>query len=178
MSTQDTVTNIVVAGLGGQGVITASDLIAAAAFASGLEVKKSEIHGMSRRGGSVSSDLRFGARVLSPMVPEGEADFLLVLAPDQVDINRHVLRACGVLLEPSLLKEVPLANPKTMNVALVGALSALLPFEAGIWDAALDATLDPKIRSANDAAFANGRGVGARIAANRGWQPNPGGITS
>ena len=65
--------NVVIAGLGGQGVITASDILSEAAFRSGFEVKKSEIHGMSQRGGSVSSDVRFGEAVLSPMVPAGEA---------------------------------------------------------------------------------------------------------
>jgi indolepyruvate ferredoxin oxidoreductase beta subunit len=57
------ITNIVVAGLGGQGVLKASDIIAEVAFGAGLDVKKSEIHGMSQRGGSVSSDVRFGERV-------------------------------------------------------------------------------------------------------------------
>ena len=47
---------------------------------------------MSQRGGSVSSDVRFGARVFSPMVPPGEADFLVVLAPSQVEVNRWQLR--------------------------------------------------------------------------------------
>lgn len=167
MTTPDTVTNIVVAGLGGQGVIKASDLIAAAAFAAGLDVKKSEIHGMSQRGGSVASDVRFGRRVLSPMVPVGEADFLLVVAPDQVDNNRHVLRPSGVLLEPSLLEGVKLASPRTLNVALVGALSAFLPFEPAVWRAALDATLASKIRAINDAAFAAGRALGEQLAATR-----------
>jgi indolepyruvate ferredoxin oxidoreductase beta subunit len=63
------VTNIVLGGLGGQGVLTASDILADAAFRAGFDVKKSELHGMSQRGGSVSSDVRYGPRVLSPMVP-------------------------------------------------------------------------------------------------------------
>ena len=54
------VTNVVVAGLGGQGVLKASDILAQVAFEHGLDVKKSEIHGMSQRGGSVTSDVRFG----------------------------------------------------------------------------------------------------------------------
>ena len=69
-----------IAGLGGQGVITASDILADAAFRAGRDVKKSELHGMSQRGGSVTSEVRFGAQVFSPMVPRGEADFLVVLA--------------------------------------------------------------------------------------------------
>ena len=86
------VTSIVIAGLGGQGVLKASDIVAEAAFRAGFDVKKAEVHGMSQRGGSVTSDVRFGGQVLSPMAPAGEADFLVVLAPDQVEPNRNRLR--------------------------------------------------------------------------------------
>jgi indolepyruvate ferredoxin oxidoreductase beta subunit len=166
MTTKDSVTNIVIAGLGGQGVIKASDIIAAAAFAAGFDVKKSEIHGMSQRGGSVTSDVRFGPRVLSPMVPEGEADFLLVVAPDQIDNNRHVLRPGGVLIEPSMVETVKLTNLRTLNVALVGVLSPMLPMiDARAWASAFDSNLAPKIRAVNDAAFAAGRTIGERLSA-------------
>ena len=90
-------TNIVIAGLGGQGVLKASDILADAAFRAGLDVKKSEIHGMSQRGGSVASDVRFGREVFSPMVPPGEADFLVVLAPTRSSNRRPLLQAGGVL---------------------------------------------------------------------------------
>ena len=73
-----------IAGLGGQGVLKASDILAEAAFAAGFDVKKADVHGMSQRGGSVRSDLRFGPRVFSPMVPAGEADVLVVLAEGPV----------------------------------------------------------------------------------------------
>ena len=92
MSRPNHVVNVIVAGLGGQGVLKASDIVAEAAFRSGHDVKKSEVHGMSQRGGSVASDVRFGHRVLSPMVPPGEAEFLVVLSADQVDANRAQLR--------------------------------------------------------------------------------------
>ena len=82
------VTNIVFAGLGGLGVLRASDILAEAAFLAGFDVKKSEIHGMSQRGGSVRSDVRFGAEVLSPMITAGEADCLVVLHPSQVEVVR------------------------------------------------------------------------------------------
>ena len=60
------IVNIVVAGLGGQGVLKASDIIAEVAFRAGLDVKKSEVHGMSQRGGSVASDVRFGDPCCKP----------------------------------------------------------------------------------------------------------------
>src|SRR5512145_3484841 len=99
------VMNVVLAGLGGQGVIKASDILADAAFRDGHDVKKAEIHGMSQRGGSVSSDVRFGDKVLSPMVPRGEADFLVVLDPDQVEVNRPVLRTGGVVMGRDFVEE-------------------------------------------------------------------------
>jgi indolepyruvate ferredoxin oxidoreductase beta subunit len=99
-------TNVVIAGLGGQGVIKASDILADVAFSSGLDVKKSELHGMSQRGGSVSSDVRFGERVFSPMVPEKEADFLLVIAPDQVEVNAAVLGQNGILISNRRIQPV------------------------------------------------------------------------
>jgi len=152
--------NIVIAGLGGQGVIKASDILSEAAFRSGFEVKKSEIHGMSQRGGSVTSDVRFGPQVLSPMVPPGEADFLVVLAPDQVEVNRSQLRAGGVLIVPDLIDPALLSNRKSFNVALLGVLSAHLEIADDKWRSAIHACLPGKLHAANEQAFAAGRSVG------------------
>ena len=151
------VTNIVIAGLGGQGVLKASDIVAEVAFRAGLDVKKSEIHGMSQRGGSVSSDVRFGAQVFSPMVPEGEADFLVVLAPDQVPVNAAALRPGGVLIEPSLIDENRLRNKKSLNVALLGVLSRHLEFPDEAWIAAIRGKLPETQHEANLQAFSIGR---------------------
>ena len=71
------VTNVLMAGVGGQGIILASGVLAKAAAAAGLEVKKSDVHGMAQRGGSVSSHVRFGDVVYSPLIPEGETDILM-----------------------------------------------------------------------------------------------------
>jgi len=155
------VTNIVVAGLGGQGVIKASDIIADAAFRAGFDVKKAEIHGMSQRGGSVSTDVRFGQKVLSPMVPAGEADFLLVLAADQVENNRHVLRPGGVLIGPGLIDEDRLPNKRSFNVAMVGALSHFVKLGEDIWIAAVKASLPEKLHEMNMKSFAMGREAAA-----------------
>ena len=151
------VTNIVVAGLGGQGVLKASDILADVAFASGVDVKKSELHGMSQRGGSVSSDVRFGERVFSPMVPEGEADFLVVISADQVPVNAAALSAGGVLIEPALIDEGRLPNKKSINVALLGVLSRHLQFPEEKWIEALRRNLAAKLHEANLAAFQLGR---------------------
>jgi indolepyruvate ferredoxin oxidoreductase beta subunit len=71
-----TVTNILLVGVGGQGILLASEILAEAFMLAGFDVKKSEIHGMSQRGGSVVSHVRFGSEVFSPVVPEGEGDIL------------------------------------------------------------------------------------------------------
>ena len=71
--------NVLVVGVGGQGVIMVSKLIALLAQQQGYEVKQSEVHGMAKRGGSVFSHVRFGRRVWSPTIPKGEADVLIAL---------------------------------------------------------------------------------------------------
>jgi indolepyruvate ferredoxin oxidoreductase beta subunit len=70
-------TNVLIVGVGGQGVLLASEVLSDAAMKAGLDVKKSEVHGMSQRGGVVTSHVKFGAKVFSPIIPYGEADILL-----------------------------------------------------------------------------------------------------
>jgi len=152
------ITNVVIAGLGGQGVLVASDILAGAALRGGRDVKKSELHGMSQRGGSVSSDVRFGPEVHSPMVPPGEADYLVVLSADQVEVNRGCLRAGGILISPDQIDENSLANKRSLNVALLGVLSRHLDIAEADWSIAIRASLPETLHEANLAAFALGRG--------------------
>jgi indolepyruvate ferredoxin oxidoreductase beta subunit len=70
-------TSVLLAGVGGQGTILASDVLAKVAAASGLDVKLSEVHGMSQRGGSVETSVRFGEEVASPMADAGAVDVLV-----------------------------------------------------------------------------------------------------
>lgn len=69
--------NFLLVGVGGQGILTASDILAELGLRVGYDVKKSEVHGMSQRGGAVSSHVRFGPRVYSPLIAQGEVDFLV-----------------------------------------------------------------------------------------------------
>jgi indolepyruvate ferredoxin oxidoreductase beta subunit len=69
--------NILIVGVGGQGIVLAGDVIGLAARLAGMEAKASEVHGMSQRGGSVVSEVRFGEHVYSPLIPPPGADFLL-----------------------------------------------------------------------------------------------------
>jgi indolepyruvate ferredoxin oxidoreductase, beta subunit len=155
--TRDKTTNVVIAGLGGQGVLKASDIFANVLFRAGYDVKKSEIHGMSQRGGSVSSDVRFGKKVFSPMVPPGQADYLVVLAPSQVEIARPMLKAGGVLVEPSMVDDAKLTNKKSLNIALLGALARHLDLADNLWHAAIQAALPEKHHAANLQAFSIGK---------------------
>ena len=80
--------NVSLVGVGGQGIILTADLLAKTAAKSGLDVKKSEIHGMAQRGGSVTSQVRFGDDVASPIIQEGTADILVSF--DKVEALRNV----------------------------------------------------------------------------------------
>jgi indolepyruvate ferredoxin oxidoreductase, beta subunit len=71
------VTNIFLSGVGGQGTILASNILGHVFLGSGYEVKKAEVHGMAQRGGDVTTHFRFGKRVYSPLIREGEVDYLL-----------------------------------------------------------------------------------------------------
>jgi indolepyruvate ferredoxin oxidoreductase beta subunit len=151
------VINVIVAGLGGQGVLKGTDILAQAALRAGFDVKKSEIKGMSQRGGSVTGDVRFGDNVLSPMVPPGEADYLLVLEPTQVDPNRHLLRPGGRVITPAVVNPESLPSKKALNVALLGALSAHLPIPEELWVESLREAFALSFFESNRQAFLVGR---------------------
>jgi len=149
--------NVLMVGVGGQGIVLASDLLAEAALRAGHDVKKSEIHGMSQRGGAVFSHVRYGERVHSPMIPRGEADVLYALErmellrwapwarPDAVAVHlAQDTLPTGVTAYPPGLDAViartfatvvPIApralrgtvSPKVRNTVVLGAVSAFLP---------------------------------------------------
>jgi indolepyruvate ferredoxin oxidoreductase beta subunit len=149
--------NIVVAGLGGQGVLTATDIIADVALRAGFDVKKSEIKGMSQRGGSVTCDVRFGAEIHSPMVPVGEADFLLLLEATQLEPNRHLLRPGAMTIQPAVIEADKLPEKRALNVALLGALSAHLSLPEKEWLDSISAAFAQKFFEGNRQAFLLGR---------------------
>ncbi|MFB0535142.1 MAG: indolepyruvate oxidoreductase subunit beta [Anaerolineae bacterium] len=91
-------TNVILAGVGGQGVILASELLAMAAVHVGHDVKQTEVHGIAQRGGSVHSHVRFGGMVYSPLIKPGEADVLI--ATEKLESLRfaHYVREGGVIV--------------------------------------------------------------------------------
>ena len=90
--------NFLLAGVGGQGTILASDILAEIGLRLGYDVKKAEIHGMSQRGGSVVSNLRWAPEVFSPIVPRGTADVLIAFEKLEAARFADYLRKGGVAL--------------------------------------------------------------------------------
>jgi indolepyruvate ferredoxin oxidoreductase beta subunit len=95
MSSEIQMTNIIVCGVGGQGILLSSDVLCFAAFNEGFDVKKSEIHGMAQRGGSVVTHVRFGRKVYSPLIEEGTADFILAYEKIEALRYAHFLKPGG-----------------------------------------------------------------------------------
>ena len=90
--------NISLVGVGGQGILLTSDVLALAAMHAGFDVKKSEIHGMSQRGGSVISQVRFGSKVFSPIIPEGTSDVLVSFERTEALRWAHLAKPHAVIL--------------------------------------------------------------------------------
>lgn len=90
--------NIVIAGVGGQGVLMASRVLSESALASGMDVKQNEVHGMAQRGGSVISFVRIGEQVNSPVVTPGTADLLISFEPLEALRYIHYLKPGGMLV--------------------------------------------------------------------------------
>jgi indolepyruvate ferredoxin oxidoreductase beta subunit len=100
-----TVTSVVIAGVGGQGAILASELLALTAMAAGRDVKQGEFHGVAQRGGAVFSHVRFGGRVRSPIARRGEVDFLLALEKLEALRYAHFVRPGGTILVNDFMVE-------------------------------------------------------------------------
>jgi indolepyruvate ferredoxin oxidoreductase beta subunit len=94
-------TNILLCGVGGQGTLLASNLLAECAMEAGFDVKKSEIHGMAQRGGSVVSHVRFGEKIHSPIIRKGECDLLLSFEELEAIRWAEFLKKDGILITNS-----------------------------------------------------------------------------
>lgn len=186
------ITNVLIVGVGGQGTILASRVLAGVLQREGLDVKVSEIHGMAQRGGSVVTQVRFGSKVSSPIIPQSEANIILafeklealrwidslkedgyILVNDQridpmpvvtgvakypENVMDSLKQACkNVIVIDALQKAVDSGSSKTVNVVLLGLLSAYLDFDWQIWIDALTENVPPKLLDVNIKAFLAGR---------------------
>jgi indolepyruvate ferredoxin oxidoreductase beta subunit len=185
-------TNLLISGVGGQGVILASYVLSQAAMAAGYDVKQSEVHGMSQRGGSVTSHLRFGSRVWAALVTPGTADVLVAFEALEAARYLHWLRPGGVVVYNTLeINPSPVAagmaayprdiaaqivarcpraravdaahlateagEPRATNMAMLGAVSAVLALEAMTLEEVIARVVPPKTVEANLRAFRLGR---------------------
>lgn len=105
--------NILVVGIGGQGVMTATEILSEAALSLGFDAKKTEVAGMAQRGGVVTSHLRFGPKVLSPQISPGEADIILAFEPAEALRWSHYLKPGG-----EILANVTRFVPPVVNIGL------------------------------------------------------------
>ena len=94
----DEITSVMIVGVGGQGTVLAGKLLGKLLVAEGFDVKGAEVHGMSQRGGSVVTYVRFGQRVYSPLIDKGGADF--IAAFEMLEAARHIewLKATGKIV--------------------------------------------------------------------------------
>jgi len=188
--------NILFCGIGGQGILLASEITAFVLLEAGMDVKKSEVHGMAQRGGSVVAHLRFGEKVYSPLIDPGQADYALAFemmeaarylpffhSKSKVIVNTHKIAppsvATGKMEYPEnvldkLTENGILVLPvdgfaiassvgeiRAANVAMVGTLSALLPFEESMFIDVMKKRLPAKILDVNLKAFDAGRKAAA-----------------
>jgi indolepyruvate ferredoxin oxidoreductase beta subunit len=106
-------TSVLISGVGGQGVVLVSELLALAALAAGEDVKQGEFHGVAQRGGAVFSHVRFGDKVHSPMAPLATVDYLVALEKLEALRYAHYLKPAGtVIINEHTVEPVRLADQR------------------------------------------------------------------
>jgi indolepyruvate ferredoxin oxidoreductase, beta subunit len=188
--------NFLIAGVGGQGTVVASDILSDVGAHLGYDVKKSDILGLAVRGGSVTSHVRWAERVHAPMIEEGDADFLVgfewletlrrlsyvhpqgtvvvndcrldpILVssgeaeyPEKEEILSRLGKAAAkVHVVAGLQTALDLGNARTLNVVVMGALSALLPAGPEVWEESIRSRVPKKFTALNVEAFRRGRAL-------------------
>ena len=126
-----TVTTVMLCGVGGQGTILAADLLAKVAASAGLEGKLSEVHGMSQRGGSVDTVVRFGDEVHSPVTDPGLVDHLVAFELIEAMRRVHYVNPEGrLLVNPTAIQPLPVL---TGDLPVPHGLRAILEDEGAIF---------------------------------------------
>jgi indolepyruvate ferredoxin oxidoreductase beta subunit len=149
--------NILFCGTGGQGVLKAAEICGWAALFAGLHAKKSEVHGMAQRGGSVESHVRFGKEVFSPLIPRGTADLLVPFHSGEEARLRDFLAPEGINLLPFLAKANSSGiDPRYMNTHLLGVLAAHVQLPQTAWIQALEQEFRTKNLEENKKIFLEG----------------------
>ena len=157
------ITNVLFYGIGGQGVLSASEVCALAALHDGYHVKKSEVKGMAQRGGSVESYVRFGACVLSPLPEKAQADILVCLYESEYPRLNSELKKGGADLF-SYLKQAHQAVGERkifLNTYMLGVVSSFLQIKESSWEKAIQDTFKRE-QLQNKEYFYQGRQAGER----------------
>ena len=153
----DRTVNILFCGTGGQGVLKAAEICGVAAMFAGLHAKKSEVHGMAQRGGSVESHVRFGKQVFSPIIPKGSVDILVPFYAEEEARLRDFLKPDGKDLMPVLVKfRQAGTSVRYLNTYLLGALAAHLDLPQPAWTKALEQEFKTKNLEENQRIFLEG----------------------
>ncbi len=156
--------NILFCGIGGQGVLKASEILGWAALFDGFHVKKSEVHGMAQRGGSVESHLRFGREVFSPLIPKGKTDYLVSFYKPEQERLKDFLSPKGIDLIDYLVKgEKIIKDKRYINIFILGVLSKFLDIKLENWQEAMERLLPSKYLEENKKVFAQGREMGGKL---------------
>ena len=186
--------NIIIVGVGGQGILLTSKILGYLALKMGDDVKVSEVHGMSQRGGSVITHVRIGENVASPLVTPGEADMVIAFEWLEALRSEFYLRQGGAMIANThRMLPMPVIMGKTaypeqaidghplyaldaqelaehcgsvraVNIVLLGVLSQLLPWPAEAYEEAVAACVKPATLAVNLAAFRAGRAAYQDIA--------------
>jgi indolepyruvate ferredoxin oxidoreductase beta subunit len=179
-------TDIIIAGVGGQGILSIAAVIAQAAISKGLHIKQSEVHGMSQRGGDVQSNLRISdAPVASDLIPLGHADLIISLEPMESLRYAHLLHKDGWIVtaadpvvnisnypEENTLREelnkypntlvVSLSSSKYANITLLGAAAHFIGIDRQALEESIRTLFSRKgeeVVAANIASFSEGYGM-------------------
>ena len=172
--------NVMIVGVGGQGSLLASKLLGRLLLDAGYDVKVSEVHGMSQRGGSVVTYVRYGDKVYSPLVDEGEADYIIsfelleaarwlpylkkdgqiVTNIQQTDLVEK-MKQTGAKVDAidclSLAQQA--GSAKAVNIVLMGRLSHYFDMPDEAWQKAMEAVVPAKFLEMNKKAFELGKNV-------------------
>ena len=176
--------NIMIVGVGGQGTLLASKMLGYVLLQQGYDVKVSEVHGMSQRGGSVVTYVRYGKKVYSPVIDKGEADVIISFEKLEAARWLEFLKKDGTIItntqevEPMpvitgaaaypenliekmqdfLLIAQEAGSAKAVNIALMGRLSTYFPeISDEQWQDAIEKIVPPKFLDLNRKAFEAGR---------------------
>ena len=179
--------NIIIVGVGGQGILLTSKILGHLSLRMGKDIKVSEVHGMSQRGGSVITHVRIGDKVDSPLVDAGQADYVLSFEKLEAMRAEGYLRENGVMIyntqkmlpmpvisgkavypekEPAAKNRVAVdalelagkaGSVRSVNIVLLGVLSAFSDWDEQAWKDSIAACVPPKTLEVNLKAFDEGR---------------------